>query len=312
MLNTPTTTKKEKHMNANTTQSLTNLKPQHDFFVGIDSDGCAFDSMEIKHKECFCPNIIKHWGLQAVSKYAREAVEFVNLYSKWRGTNRWPALVMVFDLLRERPEVVERHAEIPQAPKVREFIASGKPLSNDGLEAYRTEHPDSELSRAMEWSVAVNRSITDIVFGLPPFPFVRESLQLLAAQADSVVVSQTPTEALVREWEEHGIDKYVRAIAGQELGTKKQHLKMAAGGKYAANHVLMIGDAFGDLDAARANNALFFPINPGREEESWRRFYQEGVQKFLKGEFAGAYEAELMAEFTKLLPSTPPWQHAAH
>jgi len=76
--------------------------------------------------------------------------------------------------------------------------------------------------------------------------------------------------------------------------------------------VLMIGDAFGDLDAARANNALFFPINPGREEESWRRFYQEGVQKFLKGEFAGAYEAELMAEFTKLLPSTPPWQHAAH
>jgi hypothetical protein len=39
------------------------------------------------------------------SKYAREACEFVNLYSKWRGINRWPALVMVFDLLRERPEV---------------------------------------------------------------------------------------------------------------------------------------------------------------------------------------------------------------
>jgi phosphoglycolate phosphatase-like HAD superfamily hydrolase len=312
MLDAPTTTRREKRMSASTAQSLTDLKPQHDFFVNIDSNGCAFDSIKIKHKEYFCPNIIKHWRLQTVSKYARETVEFVNLYSKWRGTNRWPALVMVFDLLRERPEVVERHAEIPQAPKVREFIASGKPLSNDGLEAYRAEHPDSELSRAMEWSVAVNRSITDIVFGLPPFPFVRESLQLLAAQADSVVVSQTPTEALVREWEEHGIDKYVRAIAGQELGTKKQHLKMAAGGKYAANHVLMIGDAFGDLDAARANHALFFPINPGHEEESWRRFYHEGVQKFLKGEFAGAYEAELMTEFTKLLPSTPPWQHAAH
>jgi len=33
-------------------------------------------------------------GLQAVSKYAREAGEFVNLYSKWRGINRWPALLM--------------------------------------------------------------------------------------------------------------------------------------------------------------------------------------------------------------------------
>ena len=87
---------------------LAEMQPIHDFFVGIDSDGCAFDTMEIKHKECFAPNIIKHWHLQAVSKYAREAAEFVNLYSKWRGINRWPALVMVFDLLRERPEVQAR------------------------------------------------------------------------------------------------------------------------------------------------------------------------------------------------------------
>ena len=73
-------------------QVLAELKPQYEFFVGIDSDGCAFDSMEIKQKECFCPNTVKHWNLQAIAKYAREAAEFVNLYSKWRGTNRWPAL----------------------------------------------------------------------------------------------------------------------------------------------------------------------------------------------------------------------------
>ena len=35
------------------------LEPQQQFLVGIDSDGCAFDTMEIKHKECFIPNIIK-------------------------------------------------------------------------------------------------------------------------------------------------------------------------------------------------------------------------------------------------------------
>ena len=89
------------------------LQPKHSFFVGIDSDGCAFDTMEIKHKECFIPNIIKHWDLQPVSKYAREAAEFVNLYSKWRGINRWPALIKVFDLLRERPEVHRRKAQHP-------------------------------------------------------------------------------------------------------------------------------------------------------------------------------------------------------
>src|SRR5574339_129779 len=87
---------------------LAEMKPNHEFFIGIDSEGCVFDTMEIKQKECFWPNTVKYWHLQAVSKYAREAVEFVNLYSKWRGINRWPALVRVFDLLRERPEVQAR------------------------------------------------------------------------------------------------------------------------------------------------------------------------------------------------------------
>ena len=91
---------------------LRNLEPKRKFLVAIDSDGCAFDTMEIKHKECFIPNIIRCWDLQAVSKYARSAAEFVNLYSKWRGINRFPALTMVFDLLGDWPEVSRRRVEI--------------------------------------------------------------------------------------------------------------------------------------------------------------------------------------------------------
>ena len=127
-------------------------------------------------------------------------------------------------------------------------------------------------------------------------------------KADTLVVSATPTDTLIHEWQVSKIDHHVRAIAGQELGTKKQHLKMATEGKYAANRVLMIGDAPGDLEAARANHALFFPINPGHEEESWERFYKEGLNRFLAGDFAGAYEASLIAEFDALLPATPPWK----
>lgn len=55
---------------------MIDFTPKHDYLVGIDSDGCAFDTMELKHKECFIPNIINYWGLQGVSKYAREAAEF--------------------------------------------------------------------------------------------------------------------------------------------------------------------------------------------------------------------------------------------
>ena len=288
---------------------LAMLEPQFDFFVGIDSDGCAFDTMEIKHKECFAPNIIKHWGLQPVSKYAREAAEFVNLYSRWRGINRWPALVMVFDLLRERSEVQVRSVVPPEAPQIRAFIANDDfPKSNDGLQAYMARFSDPELETAWAWTTGVNATVADMVHGVPPFPFVRKSLERIAAKADAIVVSATPVEALTREWHEHDIAQYVRVIAGQEMGKKALHLELATKNKYAPDHVLMIGDAPGDMRAARANNALFYPINPGDEEASWERFYRVAFDKFIAGEYAGEYEDQVVAEFEALLPDEPPWK----
>lgn len=287
---------------------LKELKPEHDFFVGVDSDGCAFDTMEIKHKECFIPNIIKHWSLQPISKYAREAAEFVNLYSRWRGINRFPALVMVFDLLRERDEVKKRKVDIPQAPKIREFIDSGVPLGNPALKEAVKRTGDPELKKALEWSESVNRTVADIVSGIPPFPSVRESLEKLYSLADIVVVSATPTEALQREWKEHKISRYAKLIAGQEMGSKKEHLALASGGKYEPNHILMIGDAPGDMKAAQGNGALFYPIIPGHEEKSWEKFYNQSLDIFLSQKYAGEYEKRLIEEFMQYLPEKPPWK----
>ena len=291
---------------------LRGFKPQHEFFIGVDSDGCAFDTMEIKHKECFGPNIIEYWGLQAVSKYAREAFEFVNLYSKWRGINRWPALKMVFDLLRERPEVQRRQAKVPEGKAIQAFMDSGCVTSDAGLKQFLAQTSDprmaEELLQALKWSEAVNATIARMVHDVPPFPYVRESLEKARPQADLMVVSATPGAALQREWEEHDIARHVEIIAGQEMGTKKEHLEFAAKGKYRGDHILMIGDAPGDMKAARANAALFYPVNPGREDESWQRFHDEALEKFIAGAYAGAYEARLIAEFDKLLPEAPPWK----
>jgi len=289
-------------------RELTELKPEFPFFVGIDSDGCVFDSMEIKHKECFIPNIIKYWNLQPVSKFARETAEFVNLYSSHRGINRWPGLVLVMDLLRERPEVIARECAVPSLDSIRAFSQSGKPMSNNGLKAYAAEVGENpEIARGLEWSNAVNSFVADIVFGLPPFPFVRESLELVKASADAVVVSATPGEALRREWDEHEITPYVRAIAGQEFGNKSRQLQLATSDRYEPDHVLMIGDSPGDLKAARANSSLFYPINPGLEDASWGRFHDEAYPRFLEGRYAGEYEAALIKEFEALLPEMPPW-----
>lgn len=287
---------------------LIHFKPQHDFFVGIDSDGCAFDAMELKHKECFTPTIIKVWGLQAVSKFARETCEFVNLYSKTRGLNRWIALTRVFDLLRERPEIIARNAKVPKGDKIKEFIASGYPLSHKGMVQYAADHPDPELEQAVLWSTTVDEAIANMVHGVPPFPYVRESLQKMQGLVDLMVVSATPVEALEREWGEHGIAQYMSVIAGQEMGTKKQHLQFAAKGKYADDHILLIGDAPGDRDSAKGVDVLYYPINPGGEDRSWKRFFDEALGKFLACEYEGAYEASLIAEFEKLLPETPPWK----
>ncbi|MGQ9576803.1 MAG: HAD family hydrolase [Thermoguttaceae bacterium] len=281
------------------------FEPRHEYLVGIDSDGCAFDTMELKHKECFIPNTINHYNLQGVSKYAREAAEFVNLYSKSRGINRFPALIQTLQWLQRRPEVRARGIAIRIPEGLVRWIDQETKLGNPALTKAVQQTGDPDLKQALDWSVAVNRAIEGMVRGVPPFPFVRESLQRLSPVADILVVSATPQEALQREWQEHKLDGYVRAICGQESGTKKQFMGMAS--RYPAGHALMIGDAPGDYEAAKANGALFFPINPGAEEVSWKRFYEEGIERFLGGTFAGTYQDALLAEFDRYLPAKPPW-----
>lgn len=100
-------------------------------------------------------------------------------------------------------------------------------------------------------------------------------------------------------------------MAGQDMGTKRQHLAYTAKGKYPDEHILLIGDALGDFDAAHAVNVLLCPIIPGAEEISWQRFYEKASDRFLNGTYAGAYEASLIAEFEKLLSDMPPWKRSA-
>jgi phosphoglycolate phosphatase-like HAD superfamily hydrolase len=282
------------------------LTPKHDFLVGIDSDGCVFDSMELKHKECFVPNFINHYGLQGISKFAREAAEFVNLYSKSRGANRFPALLEQLDWLRRRAEVKSRGINVPLPKGLVDWVGREPKMGNPTLEKAVAETGDDDLKKALAWSHAVNKSIADMVRDVPPFPYVRECLERFKGRADMIVCSQTPCAALEAEWNEHDLAKYVVAICGQEVASKKEALTSAT--QYPPNQTLMIGDAPGDFKAAVANNCLFFPINPGAEETSWRRLHDEGIARFFEGSFAGAYQEQLLEEFDAFLPERPPWK----
>jgi len=289
-------------------EKLKTLAKNADFFIGIDSDGCAFDSMEIKQKECFTPNVIEHWGLQPVARYAREACEFVNLYSRQRGCNRFIALVSDLDLIADRPEVHRRGFTPPNVDPLRQWIAEETRLGEPTLEKAVEATGDPLLTRALNWSRSVNSTVARICKNVPPFAFVRESIKKIDGRADVVVVSATPFEALDREWKEHDLAKYVAMICGQELGSKKEHLQYAACGKYDQEQILMIGDAPGDMKAAKANGVLFYAINPGHEEESWQRFHDEALDNFFAGQYAGDYERKIIDEFLTYLPEQPPWK----
>lgn len=292
-------------------QALYDFRPEHEFFVGIDSDGCVFNSMEVKHNDCFSVNLVKHFGLASISRQVHQAWDFVNLYSKTRGTNRFKAVLLVCDFLREMPLVRNMGVAVPELTYLREWAETETKLGNPALQSAigtATGERLAELEQVMAWSLGVNESVAEIVYNVPPFPGVQEALKRLQGSADVIVVSATPDEALQREWSEHGIDAYVALIAGQEMGTKTEHLTITTKDRYPANRVLMLGDSPGDLKAARDVGALFFPVNPGAEDASWRLFLDEGLDKFFRGDYAGGYEAGLIDEFQALLPETPPWQ----
>lgn len=286
-------------------KTLEHFKPAHPFLVCIDSDGCAYDVMEVKHKECFCPATINSWNLQAVDRYAREAWEFVNLYSVDRGANRFLTLEKVLEMLERRKEVKRLTGfTMPDHSELKKWVNSGEPLNNQSLEKHK-DNP--QLTKTLEWSLDCNRRIREMVRGVPPFPYVRESLEKLADKADIVIVSATATEALMREWEEHKLLSLVSAVCGQEAGNKAQCIEKVKRG-YLDSHCLMMGDAPGDREAARKNGILFYPIRPMEETESWEEFYKEDLERFLDGTYAGEREKQVIERFNGLLPQSPAWE----
>jgi len=117
-----------------------------------------------------------------------------------------------------------------------------------------------------------------------------------------------PVDMIKRIIQIPAFQSMLRAVDG-ELREFQIHLLpwMPHPEKTYGDGVMLIGDAPGDLRAAQAVNGYFFPIMPGKEEESWRQLADEGLARFLDGTFGGAYQQKLIAEFEALLPGTPPW-----
>ena len=290
-----------------TKDDLINFLPRFGTFVGIDSDGCVFDTMEAKQKDFFHPAIIRQWKLEAIEPQVRAAAEFTYLYSTYRGLNRFLGLCKTFELLNDWPEA-RNNAELPDPADLRVYCDSGLPLSNATLAAEAARTGSTLLAQAYDWSVELNTAIDTKMPDPPPFQGVEKALQRIQANSDAIVISQTQAVALLKDWYRDDLAQYVSVIAGPELGSKVDHFTLSAVDRYSPKAILMMGDAPGDLAAAEAIGCNFFPINPGHEVESWERFMDEAYTAFLGGGFSTEYQQQLNREFKALLPGTPPWK----
>lgn len=262
-----------------------------DFLVCVDSDGCAMDTMEIKHRECFAPEMIKTWNLQENEEYILNLWYDLNLYTQTRGINRFKGLAETFRIIREKG------IEIEDVDSLLNWVETTNELSNRSLEREIEKTNSIALKMALEWSLNVNESIEKLPKGDEPFENVKEGLAELSKNVDISVVSSANGEALQDEWGRNDLVKHLRALLGQEAGTKQHCIAELKKKGYDTDKILMVGDAPGDLQAAKNNNVRFYPILVNKEGFSWERLVGEAVPKLMNGEFDEVYQNQLIAEF---------------
>ena len=278
-------------------KDLTNFTKKREFLVCIDSDGCAIDSMNIKHINCFGPRMVDEWNLHQWAEEILESWNYVNLFSMTRGINRFKGLLMA---LRE---IDEKYLKIEDLHSFEEWVNTTNELSNGSLGRAIEEKPNSIcLKKALSWSNRVNESIK----GLPeeevlPFPMVKEALAFINGKADVAIVSSANLGAIMDEWERHGLLPYVDLILAQNAGTKAYCIQELVKKGYDKKSVVMCGDAPGDMDAAKVNGVFYFPIKVGLEGESWSEFINIGFDKLVNRSYEGDYQAEKIDEFIKNL-----------
>lgn len=261
-------------------QDIENYQKRKQFLVCVDSDGCAMDTMDIKHKKCFGPCLIEVWNLQQWEEEILDRWYEINLYSELRGINRFKGLAIALK------EINEKYIVIEALESFLNWVEETKELSNESLMEQISKNKTVCLEKALQWSDNLNKKIKDL---LPqekiPFENVKEVLKRVHQYADIAIVSSANYEAVREEWSDHGLLDHIDLLLSQNIGSKSHCIHELLGKGYGTNQVIMIGDAPGDEKAADENHVLFYPILVKQEAESWNEFSEHVFGKFLQQDF---------------------------
>ena len=267
------------------------------YLVCVDSDGCAMDTMDIKHFNCFGPCMVDEWQLGKWREEILARWNDINLYTITRGINRFKGLAMALS------EINLQYTPIEGAAELQAWADSAKELSNSALEKIIAAEPEKIIFRkALSWSKAVNEAITRLPDDQKlPFPMVKEALAEAHKHADVAIVSSANLDAVLAEWSEHGLLDLVDVVLSQNDGSKAYCIGELMKLGYDNINVVMCGDAPGDMTAAEKNGVFFYPILVRGEGESWSEFISEGLPRLTEGRFGGEYQDKKRCAFLKNL-----------
>ena len=276
---------------------LKSYKKSKDFLVCIDSDGCAIDSMNIKHINCFGPEMIGEWSLHEWKVEILKRWNDINLFSLTRGINRFKGLLMALS------EIDKKYVTVEDLASFANWVETTKELSNNSLARAIESNPESVcLKKALSWSNRANESIKNLPEEeVVPFEMVKEALVFAHKDADIVVVSSANLGAIMDEWERHELLPHVDLVLAQDAGTKAYCIAELLKKGYDRDKVIMCGDAPGDMEAAERNGVFYYPIKVNLEKESWMEFIDIGFNKLLDGCYFGEYQSLKKDEFIKNL-----------
>ncbi|MBE5880777.1 MAG: HAD family hydrolase [Lachnospiraceae bacterium] len=275
---------------------LDNFQKKKDWLFCIDSDGCAMDTMDIKHIRCFGPCMVDEWGLSQWKAPILDRWNDINLYTMTRGINRFKGLAMALK------EIHEQYCDIEGIEALQRWVAESPELSNPALEKAIEENDNVCLKKALSWSRKVNESINALSFDeKKPFDGVKEALAYANQFGDVAIVSSANRQAVDEEWGRYGLLDHVDIILAQDVGSKAFCIQELLKKGYDKDKVLMTGDAPGDKDAAEKNGVYYYPILVRREKESWEEFVGAAVGKLVDGSYGGDYQQQKLKEFTENL-----------
>lgn len=268
------------------------LKKKKDYLICVDSDGCAMDTMNIKHIQCFGPCMIEEWELGEWEEAILTRWNEINLYTMTRGINRFLGLLKVLQ------EVDKQYVSIEGLDDLREWVEHTTELSNHALETELKRTESFILKKALNWSNAVNARI-QILDEKDKLPFegVGEALSYAHEFADIAIVSSANLQAVMEEWSLYGLLEHTDIVLAQDAGSKAYCIQELIKKGYDKNKVMMTGDAPGDYQAAQTNEVFFYPILVRRETESWCEFRETAVSRLISGNYEGDYQSEKIETF---------------